>query len=106
MKKYKLSTVLWDVNETPEFETDSEAWEYLRKKLPNKYATLYRNETFLVPYNNAAEYVNKYNAKYGPKPIGFPESAKLLNVDDLDETEVWIPVLHGLTNDEYNVKKQ
>jgi hypothetical protein len=106
MKNYKLSTGLWTVNETLEFENDSEAWEYLRKKLPNKYATLYRKETFLVPYNNADVYVQKYNEKYGPKPIGYgPDSAKLLSVDDLDETEVWIPVLHGLTNDEYNVKQ-
>jgi hypothetical protein len=106
MKRYKLSTGLWEVYEKPEFENDSDAWEYLRHSLPNKFATLYREEVVLVPYNNADVYVKKYNEKYGPKPIGYgPDSAEILKADEPSKNTVWIPVLVGLTNDEYNVKQ-
>ena len=41
MAKYKLSTGLWTTG-SYDFNSDKEAWEELRIKLPNKYATLYK----------------------------------------------------------------
>ena len=103
MAKYKLFTGLW---ETPleEFNSDKEAWNGLRKMLPNKYACLYKIISIKVPINNEAEYVEKYNAKYGPKPIGYgPKGAKLMHVGEkYMESTVKIPILEGITSDEYN----
>lgn len=104
MSKYKLSTGLWTVKETPEFNSDEEAWEYLRLILPNKFATLYKEVEVKLPYNNEEEYIKIHNAKYGPKPIGMgPDYAELL-VPGGRTSKVWMPVLEGLTNDKYNVK--
>ena len=104
MSKYKLSTGLWTVNETPEFDTDMEAWEYLRKQLPGKYATLYKRTELSVPINNEQEYISKHNAKYGPPPIGYGgQSAVLLEVGMPYIITEWVPVLVGITDDEYNI---
>ena len=60
-----------------------------------------------VPINNEENYVKLYNEKYGPKPIGYgPDDAKLMKVGDKNIETVWIPVLAGVTTDEYKVNKQ
>jgi hypothetical protein len=39
---------------------------------------------------------------YGPRPIGYgPDDAELKNPDEKPKDTVWIPILEGLTNDEY-----
>ena len=101
MKRYKLDTGLWEVKEKPEFDNDKDAWEYLRKKLLGKFATLYREETVIVKCNNEAKYLASYNAKWGPKPIGYGrEDAKILTAENNTYT-YWVPVLSGITDDEY-----
>jgi hypothetical protein len=106
MPRYKLSTGLWNVTETPEFSTDKEAWEYLRAMLPNKYATLYKEHVVEVPHNNEDEYVPLWNSKYGPRPIGYgiKDSTKLKEIGMPATGTVWIPVLEGVTSHAYNVK--
>jgi hypothetical protein len=94
-KTYKMSTGLTDVIEQPSFATDAEAWEYLRKKYDrNAFAWLYRLETVIVPIVNRKDYVKQYNSKYTLQKIGRVHKASY-----------WVPVLTGLTFDEYkNVK--
>jgi hypothetical protein len=74
------------------FESDKDAWESLRKKLPSKFATLYRNETVSAPINNAKHVVEKHNAKYSEPLEG-----------DTVDIDYWLPVMFGITDDEYNV---
>jgi hypothetical protein len=96
MHKYKLDTGLWAVKEHPEFATDQEAWEYLRVKLPSKFATLYRWTAIPVPINHRQRYLNSYNAKYTHK----------LNADSThEERHLWMPVLSGITDDPYLVEE-
>jgi hypothetical protein len=105
MAIYRLSTGLSTVIEEPEFKTDKQAWEYLRKKLPSRYATLYRKECVQVIINNEDKYVPTYNSKYGPRPIGYGmDNATLLEIGKTVEHNVWIPVLVGITDDKYSVK--
>lgn len=96
MPKYQLSTGLRTVKETPEFDNDRDAWEYLRKVLmpANCYATLYKEVLFEVGLNNKESYLKAHNETY--------------TLEKIDETKpyyrpVWVPVLTGLTHDEYNV---
>ena len=104
MAKYKLDTGLW-TTQAEEHPNDKEAWEALRKKLPHKFATLYKLVEFDVKINNEESYVKVYNAKYGPKPIGYgPDNAKLLVVGEKNIGTAWVPILNGVTSDEYNVK--
>lgn len=105
MARYKLSTGLWTVNETPECSSDKEAWERLRIQLPGKYAVLYKEEEIKIPNNNEDSYVPKWNSKYGPPPIGYgSERTKLKEIGSPSIERVWMPVLEGITDDEYNVK--
>jgi hypothetical protein len=105
MAKYKLSTGLRTVKETPEFESDREAWEYLREIIPNAYATLYKELEFEVSYNNEEVYVPTWNAKYGPRPLGNgPDSTVSKQIGVKEINTVWIPVLTGITSHEYNIK--
>ena len=92
--KYKLSSGLWEIREQPEFETDQEAWEYLRLKLKGKWATLYRWTISQVPVNNADERIPQFNDKY-----------KLQQIQDdmFKDYGTWEPVLFGATDDVYNV---
>ena len=104
MAKYKLSTGLVTVTEKPEFDTDREAWEYLRAVLPVRYACLYKEVTFPVALNNEEEYVPIYNKKYAPKPIGYgPDWAETLEVGKPVMRTAWIPVLEGITDHEYKI---
>lgn len=103
MARYKLSTGLWEANEKPNCETDKEAWDILRFHLPNKYAVLYKETKFSVPHNNEEHYVPTWNSKYGPKPIGYGSpNTELKEIGKPAIFNVWIPVLEGLTDDEYN----
>jgi hypothetical protein len=111
MAKYKMSSGLRVVNEQPEFETDEQAWEYLRKILNgpdnsnNVYVTLYKQQEVNVPYNNAKEYIEVHNRKYGPRPIGYGSAnAILLTIDTPNIYYYWVPVLQGLTQHAYNTQ--
>jgi hypothetical protein len=106
MAKYKLSTGLRTVIEQPEFETDREAWEYLRLIIEGAYATLYKEVEIEVPHNNEEVYVPTWNAKYGPRPIGNGCASTIpKEIGIKDKHTVWIPVLAGITSHEYNVKQ-
>jgi hypothetical protein len=105
MAKYRLSTGLSKVREEPEFDTDKEAWDYLRAFMPGKFACLYKEVDFSVALNNETKYVDTYNKKYAPSPIGHgPSWAETLEVGKPVMRTVWIPVLEGVTDHEYNVK--
>lgn len=43
MNKYKLSTGLWEVKETPSFNTDEEAWEPVTVEEGEKIKRRYRD---------------------------------------------------------------
>ena len=75
------------------FESDKDAWESLRKELPGKFATLYRRETVSVPINDAKHVIEKHNAKYSEPLEG-----------DTVDIDYWLPVMFGITDDEYNVQ--
>ena len=75
------------------FESDKDAWESLRKELPGKFATLYRRETASALINNAEHVIEKYNDKYSEHLKG-----------DTVDIDYWIPVMFGITDDEYNVQ--
>lgn len=102
MARYKLSTGLHEVIERPELDTDKEAWEYLRVKLPNKYATLYKEVEFVVPHNNEESYVPTWNAKYVSNQFML-DSSKLKEIGVPAKDKVWIPILEGITSDEYKI---
>lgn len=90
MAKYRISTGLCASREEPEFSNDKDAWNYLRLLLPNKFATLYKEEDFYVPILDREEYIKAYNNKYTDK----------INLDDHNIKTMWIPVLYGLTSSE------
>lgn len=105
MAKYKLSTGLRTVIEQPEFETDREAWEYLRLIIEDAYATLYKEVEVEVVHNNEDVYVPTWNAKYGPRPLGYGSDSTIpKEIGKNDMYKIWIPVLAGITSHEYNVK--
>lgn len=104
MPKYKLSTGLRTVKEEPHFDTDREAWEYLRQIIPNAYATLFKQIEVKVPHNNEEVYVPTWNAKYGPRPIGYGcDSTIPKEIGVPDTSTVWIPILEGITSHEYKI---
>lgn len=104
MAKYKLTTGLATVNENPDFATDQEAWEYLRQILPDRYATLYRETEIEVSHNDEEQYVPKWNAKYGPRPLGCGRDSTVPKEIGVKPVyKVWIPVLEGITNHSYKV---
>lgn len=97
MKRYKLDTGLWSLLEYPEFATDQEAWESLRHKLPNKYATLYREEKVPILINNSVEYLESYNSKY---------TLQIIPTNEIPTRTIWLPILVGITSQEWNVENQ
>lgn len=104
MARYKLSTGLCTVKEEPNFDTDREAWEYLRQILPGKYATLYREYDIEVAHNDEENYVQKWNAKYGPRPLGYGRDSTIPKEVGVNPTyNVWIPILEGITDHSYKV---
>lgn len=98
MARYKLNNGVFEVIEKPEFETDKEAWDYLRKLLPNKFVTLYKEVEFEVFLNNS------YGIKSGGRPDPCESSTNLMRIDHDTNNKVWIPILKGLSENEYNVE--
>jgi len=50
--------------------------------------------------------VPTYNAKYGPRPIGYgSDNAILLEIGKPLISDVWMPVLDGITSHAYNIGK-
>lgn len=104
MSKYYISTGLC-TTDIKEFSDDRTAWEELRKLLPHKFATLLKEKEVEVSINNEASYVEKYNSKYGPRPYGYgPDDAKLMKVGEKNIHIIFIPVLEGITDDEFNIE--
>lgn len=104
MPKYKISNALYSCV-PQEFASDEEAWNTLRLKFHPSFQWLWKEVEMEVPINNEENYVKEYNAKYGPKPIGFgPTNAELMEVGKSNIEKVWVPVLRGITTDPYNVK--
>lgn len=106
MARYKLSNALWNT-EPEEHDTDEAAWNSLRKIFKSsRFTWMWKEVEMEVPINNEENYVKLYNEKYGPRPIGYgPDNAKLLKVGGKNTEPVWIPVLAGITTDEYKVNK-
>lgn len=90
MSLYKLNTGLWTTKEE-EFDSDSEAWETLRKSLPDKWAGLYKLQTTgkIVNHKSAKK---RFDAKY-----------RLQKIEDNIKT--WVVVLFGSTNDNIDDNK-
>ena len=103
MSKYYISTGLC-ATDIKEFPDDRTAWEELRKLLPHKFSTLMKETEIEVPVNNEESYVEAYNSKYGPRPYGYgPDDAKLMKVGEKNIHTTYIPVLEGITDDEFNI---
>lgn len=94
MSTYKMSSGLVTVIENPEFETDAEAWDYLRKKVPGRWVTLYRKTEIKVPVINAKESIPRYNRKY---------TLQTIHSDTHDVHYSWVPVLFGSSDDPYDL---
>jgi len=96
MCEYRLASVLWEVglDERHFYKSDKEAWEDLRKSLPGKYATLYKKTHMKMKINSPKTLIPIYNKKYSEK---LKENATFV------DTEVWVPVLFGITDDEYSL---
>lgn len=110
MARYKLENALRGT-EPQEFESDKEAWNTLREtwkrdgNIVGVFIWLWKEIKIIVPINDEENFVNEYNAKYGPKPIGYGgEDAELMKVGEPNVTNIWVPVLQGLTSDPYKVK--
>lgn len=108
MAEYKIDTGLWatdTVFNNCEFDNDRDAWETLRKQLPHKFGCLYKRVSVPVKVNNEKEYVECYNSKYGPKPIGYgAEDAPLMEVGKQETVLCWMPIMLGITDDPYNIE--
>lgn len=111
MARYKLENTLRST-EPQEFDSDREAWNTLRKTWKKKdgsiasvFIWLWKEIQIVIPVNNEENYVKEYNSFYGPRPIGYGDKgAKLMKVGEPNVDTLWVPVLRGLTSDEYNVK--
>lgn len=111
MALYKLENFLRRT-EPKEFKSDKQAWNSLRKTWKNEDGTiadvficLYKEVKIVVPLNAEEHYVEEHNSFYGPRPYGYgTDDAELLEVGKPHIMNVWIPVLSGITSDEYNVK--
>ena len=88
-----LSTGMAEVRENPEFKTRQEAWEYLRKILPNRYATLYQEMEVAVLLNNKKQMVKEHNDKYKLQKLPLRKPYK---------QTAWVPVMYGNTNHPYS----
>lgn len=106
MAEYMIKTGLW---ETPvkEYDNDRDAWNNLRSYVPNKFGCLYKWIRVEITVNNEEEYVRCHNAKYGPPPVGHgPADAEMMVVGKKNYSGTWMPVLKGITSDEYNVTEK
>jgi hypothetical protein len=91
--RYKLDTGLRSTYGEDEFYSDEEAWNELNKIIPNAYGCLYKIVCINVPINNSKEYVKRYNEKYS--------SFKIDPNLDYRPTNIWMPVLEGITSHLY-----
>lgn len=107
MARYKLENAFRGT-EPQEFESDKEAWNTLRKtwKCENGlFIWLWKEIQIVIPINNEEHYVEEHNSYYAPRPYGYgPDDAKLMKVGEPNIETLWVPILAGLTSDEYNVK--
>ena len=106
MARYKISNALRSSG-IGEFENDEIAWNTLRKTWERgHFMWLWKEVDVEVPINNEESFVKEHNSKYGPRPIGYGgEDAKLMKVGEKNIETCWVPVLMGITSDEYNVSK-
>lgn len=92
MSKYKLITPLGKVNELSEFPNAKAAWNKLRLILPGRFATLYREVEVEISRNNPEKFVEQHNLISSEKISG-----------ETQKEVIWIPVMSGLTDDEFNL---
>lgn len=105
MARYKIENILYSCD-AQEFSSDEEAWNTLRQKFHPSFQWLWKEIDMEVPINNEEQYVESFNSKYGPKPIGYgPDDAKLMEVGKPNIEKVWVPVLRGITSHPYNVTR-
>ena len=116
MARYKLSNALRE-SDPIEAKNDEEAWNKLRQNYiwnhnvdgtqSGCYIWMWKEFETIIDVNNEEEYVDMYNKKYGPRPIGYgPEDAKLMVVGEPYKITYWKPVLVGCTHHPYNVIKK
>ena len=107
MARYKLSNALRSTD-VQEFENAEIAWNTLRKTFERgHFMWLYKEMEIEIPINNEVDFVEHYNSKYGPRPIGYgDENAKLMKVGEKHTEKFWVPILLGLTSHEYSVNKE
>lgn len=102
MARYKLSNALRST-EVQEFDNDESAWNTLRRIFDNgHFMWLWKEVEVEVPINNEVHFIKSYNSKYGPRPIGYgSKDAKLMRVGEPNIETMWVPILLGITSDEY-----
>ena len=111
MALYKLENSLRET-EVKEFDSDKEAWNSLRKTwkkengtISGVFITLWKEIKIVVPLNDEEHYVENHNSIYGPRPYGYgSDDAKLMKVGEPNIQTIWVPVLEGITSDEYKVE--
>lgn len=105
MANYKISNALYSCD-PQEFSSDEEAWNTLRTRFHDSFQWLWKEVEIEIPINNEEVYVDAWNHKYGPKPIGYgTDDAELMEVGKPNIETTWIPVLRGITSHPYNVNK-
>jgi len=102
MARYKLSNALRSTD-VQEFDNDELAWNTLRRIFEKgHFMWLWREVEVEVPINNEEHFVEQYNSKYGPRPIGYgAKDARLMRAGEKNIETIWMPVLLGITSDEY-----
>jgi hypothetical protein len=103
MARYKLENVLWSTR-VEEHDSDEAAWNSLRKIFKTaRFTWMWKEIEIVVPINNEEHYVEEWNSIYGPRPIGYgPDDVELMEVGKINKETLWVPILRGLTSDEYN----
>lgn len=87
-----------------EFASDEEAWNTLRTRFHDSFQWLWKEVEIEVPVNNEKEYIEAWNHKYGPEPIGHGlEDAELMEVGKPNIETMWVPILRGITSHPYSV---
>lgn len=103
MAKYKISNALYSCD-PQEFASDEEAWNTLRTKFHDSFQWLWKEVEIEVPINNEKDYVEAWNRKYGPRPVGYgSEDTPLKVVGEKNIETMWVPILAGITSHPYNV---
>lgn len=102
MDRYYITTGLRDTDRQC-FESDAEAWNSLRLLLPGRFATLMKRVEFKCKIVNHKNYINHFNRKYAKRPYGYgSDDVEPMDINTTEKNIVaYIPVLTGLTDDEY-----